>query len=73
MGIKLEDVKVKMESWYFDTEISREEIEQAKKEGVDIANLDNLVKYHLLNNIKEFEEKLVLQDFEYDITEEYFK
>ena len=70
MGMKFVDVSVTYVSDYFDFEMSDEEIEEAKKLGIDVTDTDELVKYHLESNFAEHQDCLVIDDYEYDIADE---
>ena len=67
---KFKNVGVDYVSSYFDIEISDEELEYAKKCGIDIDDDDELVRFHLENHFEEYQDYLHIENYEYESEEE---
>lgn len=70
MGRKYKNVDICYTSCYFDIEIDDDEIEFAKRCGVNTEDDDELVKFHLENNFQEHVDLLDMDDFSYEEGEE---
>lgn len=70
MGRKYTNVDISYTSCYFDIEIDDDEIEFAKRCGVNTEDDDELVKFHLENNFQEHVDLLDIDDFSYEEGEE---
>ena len=64
---KFKNVRVEMDTWYFDVEISDEEIEGYKKMGIE--DDEELLKQYLEDNFGEYEGLLTIDDFEGELEE----
>lgn len=62
-------VKVEYMSEYFDVEISDDEIEFAKRCGVNVEDDDDLLNFHLDNNFQEHQDLLYIDDYSYEEVE----
>ena len=67
MSKKFKNVRVTMDTWYFDVEISDEEIEGYKKMGIE--DDEELLKQYLEDNFGEYEGLLTIDDFEGELEE----
>lgn len=66
MSKKYTDVEVEYRADYFDIEIDDEEIEFAKKCGINIEDDDELVKFHLENHFEEHMDLLHMENWDYE-------
>ena len=60
------NINVEYRTGYFDIEITDEEIEEAKRYGIDVEDEEELVRYHLKNNFIEHEGLLTIEDFDFE-------
>lgn len=66
MSKKFTNVEVEYRTCYFDIEIDDEEIEFAKRCGINITNNDELVKFHLENDFQEHMDLLMMESWDYE-------
>lgn len=67
MSKNFKNVKVEMETFYFEVEISDEEIESYKKMGIE--DDEELLKQYLEDNFDEYVDLLTIDDFEGELEE----
>ncbi|MBR2703930.1 MAG: hypothetical protein IKE91_00485 [Clostridia bacterium] len=67
MSKKFKNVRVEMDTFYFDIEISDKEIESYKKMGIE--DDEELLKQYLEDNFDEYVDLLTIDDFEGDLEE----
>ena len=67
MSKKFKNVKVEMDTFYFEVEISDEEIESYKKMGIE--DDEELLKQYLEDNFDEYVDLLTIDDFEGELEE----
>ena len=67
MSKNFKNVKVEMETFYFEVEISDEEIESYKKMGIE--DDEELLKQYLEDNFDEYEGLLTIYDYEEELEE----
>lgn len=67
MSKKFKNVKVEMETFYFEVEISDEEIESYKKMGFE--DDEELLKLYLEDNFDEYVDLLTIDDYEGELEE----
>ena len=66
MSKKYTNVEVEYRADYFDIEIDDEEIEFAKKYGINIEDDDELVKFYLENHFEEYMDLLHMENWDYE-------
>lgn len=67
MSKNFKNVKVEMETFYFEVEISDEEIESYKKMGIE--DDEELLKLYLEDNFNEYVDLLTIDDYEGELEE----
>lgn len=67
MSKKFKNVRVEMDTFYFDIEISDKEIESYKKMGIE--DDEELLKQYLEDNFDEYVDLLTIDDFEGELEE----
>lgn len=67
MSKKFTNVRVEMDTFYFDIEISDEEIESYKKMGIE--DDDELLKQYLEDNFDEYVDLLTIDNYEGELEE----
>ncbi len=67
MSKKFTNVRVTMDTWYFDVEISDEEIESYKQMGIE--DDDELLKQYIEDNFDEYVDLLTIDNYEGELEE----
>lgn len=67
MSKKFTNVRVEMDTFYFDIEISDEEIESYKQMGIE--DDDKLLKQYLEDNFDEYVDLLTIDNYEGELEE----